>query len=589
MRNPICGLILAVSFCCPSLFAQQGALPSTNPAGKSAKAAPAIRKPIPPRLTPQQQHGIRLLRSAKAMADGLQPDMRTYLLWQVSHGYQKVAPAKALQALQQAFAASRAIEESAPADRSPEIRCIEQVCAIQRWLQREILSEMLDTEKGAWHPEAVENLLPRADPEVRTYTLDRLASAYVEKKNFARARDLLDQFKADDYPFSTASDLMAMLPSSPHDERIALFSQALTRFQDRSLDQVDPDERDFGIMVVRFWHDLPPSLALDAIDSLLNRAKDVDQAHPKGAVNLTLTSGDSFRFESTYEFRLFELLPVLQVLDKAKAESLLREHQQARSALDRYPNGFQSFDPKAYGEQGSHFGKDDPLPNMAQVFADDGENPAASTQLQAMVDEQAMLGAKFEKLSQDAAKHPEQAYNDALNLPLQFTVGPGCPRASGLRRFALAAVKSNPALARTAMTEARRLAQDIEPARQALVLADVPDFYLKLGDEPGARDAIKDQVKLAEKLYQLDSNSDDPNLAFKGAWPSANAWRNCVQAATRFSPAFAEEIIASIPDPEIEGFERVQYANFLLSAGESTISVMQWHEHGPRSGLSMRK
>jgi hypothetical protein len=590
MRISNWGLVFAIA-CCSSLAGQQNfPTPPTAAAKTNQPTADKIRKPDSPQLTPQQRQGVRLLKTAEAMAAGLQPDMHAYVLWQVSRGYQKVNRPKAAQLLQQAFDASRSIEDSGQSARTAEGQCqMEQVCAIQQWVQREILSEMLSPAKGEWNPEAVEKLLPQANEIVNRFMLEELAAAYAEKKNFGRARELLDRFDADEYPFNIASDLMALLPSSPADDRIALFSQALARFQDRNVEQSDPDEGDFGVMLVRFWHGLPSGLVLQAIDSLLGRAKEVDQNHQNGSVSLTLMSGESLNFGSQYEFRVFELLPILQALDKAKAESLLREHQQARSALDRYPKGFESFDPEYYSGKRWNWDKEAPLPNMAQVMAATDDDPAENAQLQTMMQEQAMVQSKIQKISQEAAAHPEQAYTDALNLPLKLSAGPSCPRATGLRRFALAAVKTDPTLAKAAMAEARRLAQDVEPTRQSMILADVPEFYLKLGDEQGARDAIKDQVKLAEKLYQTDSDSNDPNLAFKGAWPSANTWGNCVQIATKLSPAFAEEIITEIPDPEIEGFERVQYANSLLSAGETSIAVVQWHKEGQRTAIYVRR
>jgi len=136
------------------------------------------------------------------------------------------------------------------------------------------------------------------------------------------------------------------------------------------------------------------------------------------------------------------------------------------------------------------------------------------------------------------------------------------------------------------MNEARRLVQDADPGKQALFLAEVPDFYLKLGDEDGARSVIRDQVKVAEKLYALDNDPGDPNLVFKGAWPSTNAWRNCIQQATKVSQPFAEEILAQIPDPEIAGIEQVIYANALLGAEKSSITALEWHKNGRCGGLT---
>lgn len=139
------------------------------------------------------------------------------------------------------------------------------------------------------------------------------------------------------------------------------------------------------------------------------------------------------------------------------------------------------------------------------------------------------------------------------------------------------------------MNQARKLVEDTDPWGQALILEDVPDFYLKLGDEDGLRGVIKDLMKLGEKLYAVDSDASDPNLAFKGAWPSAELWRNCIQQATKVSAAFVEEILGEIPDSEITTFERVNYANALLGGGKSSIAVVAWHKDGKQFGVFMLK
>ena len=197
------------------------------------------------------------------------------------------------------------------------------------------------------------------------------------------------------------------------------------------------------------------------------------------------------------------------------------------------------------------------------------------------------VDVQIQKVIEEAKKDPRTAYEDAMSLPLRRALGPSCPRASALKYVALGSAKQNAMLARTAMSEARRLLQDIDPSRQAVVLAEVPDFYLSLGDEDGARDAIRDQMKLAEKLYAIDSDADDPNLAFKGAWPSTYAWKNCLHQATKISPAFAEELLAEIADPNIAGLQRVMYANSLLRAEKSSVAVVEWHKGGRHSGIFM--
>jgi hypothetical protein len=546
-----------------------------------SSAPPAKKNPPSAKLTPQQKQGLQLLKSSEAAAAGLPPPSRAYLLWQVSHGYRKVDPTRADAVLRRAFTASRAIEDQAASDDCG----MEPVCHVQRWLQREILEEMMHPARGKADPERVEKLLPEVNLEVRKRMLEQLASEYIRKKNLDRARQLMDQIDDDHYSYYLAGEMMAALPVSRREERLAVFAEAFRNYQNRSLEEVAPNEADdFGVFVVRFWREVP-LMTLDAIDTILDRSKGRDESKKAHSVTINLLSGKSLAFESEYEYRLFQLLPILRELDQSKAEALLSEHEKARAIIDQYPRGLQSLDPNRYGEQPID---EKAMPAVMDISPAVYDDPATNSEYQAKMQLNAYTFAQLQKVTEEMKDDPESAYQDAMNLPLQSQSSfSSSPRAVGLRRVAFALIKTNPTLARAAMHEGRRLIQDAEPSKQALFLADVPDFYLKLGDEDGARSAIKDQVKVAEKLYAIDSDSGDPNLAFKATWPSSNAWRNSIQQATKVSSAFAEEILTQIPDPDIAGFQQVMYANALFGAEKSSTAVIEWHKDGRRVGIFM--
>jgi hypothetical protein len=99
---------------------------------------------------------------------------------------------------------------------------------------------------------------------------------------------------------------------------------------------------------------------------------------------------------------------------------------------------------------------------------------------------------------------------------------------------------------------------------------------MEIGDQESAEKAIKEGVQVAEKLYAVDNDSDNPNRAFKGAWPSTNQWRRCVQLATKLSPAMVEAMIAAIPDSDIATFQKVYFASSLLgvTSGPAGVAVI---------------
>jgi len=122
--------------------------------------------------------------------------------------------------------------------------------------------------------------------------------------------------------------------------------------------------------------------------------------------------------------------------------------------------------------------------------------------------------------------------------------------------------------------------------QQIAGIANLPKIYLDLGDEDGARKALKPLLKAAEKIYAHDTDADDPNKAFKGTWPSADLWRRCIQVAAKISPSLAEEIIGEIPDPEIAASERVDFASSLLRASGDPVVVSECRKNGSSYNFS---
>src|SRR4029077_17333503 len=102
----------------------------------------------------------------------------------------------------------------------------------------------------------------------------------------------------------------------------------------------------------------------------------------------------------------------------------------------------------------------------------------------------------------------------------------------------------------------------------------LPELYLKIGDVDGAKKAVDILVKAAAKIYEKDTDADDPNKAFKGAWPSTDLWRKAVQDAEKISPRLAEDIIAGLDDAEIATFEKVALGSALVGGPAADIPVL---------------
>ena len=147
-------------------------------------------------------------------------------------------------------------------------------------------------------------------------------------------------------------------------------------------------------------------------------------------------------------------------------------------------------------------------------------------------------------------------------MPLTDNHG-GFPRAKALQQVAEALAKKKPGIAKSAIDELLKIPSQLS-GQQSPTFEGLPQLYLDLGDEEGAKRAVHGMFKAAEGLYAHDVDSDDPNKAFKGTWPSADLWRKCAEAAAKISPALAEEIIGEIPDPDIAASVKVVFAGALL-------------------------
>jgi hypothetical protein len=380
--------------------------PATKVAHPATQKTAHASGPGKPQMTPQQQRGLRLLSAAQVEAAALEPEMRTYVLWQISRANEQRDSAKEDLLLKDAFQASLSIESK---HGDPQECRMPETCDLKSSLQEDILREILRRS-----PDALQPILGKAEPDARKQITVGLLQHYAQQKKFDQALELLNQFADDDaYPYSVAGEVMALLPQERESDRLAVFSQALNNYQQRNAD-VEAQYHDFATMVVRFWQHLPPTLVLDAIDSILEKARDTKSAASQLRVGISTEGGDAY-FGSVYEYRLFELLPVIEQLDKSKAEQLLRENSEVRSFLDRYPKGLQSLTPSDYTDKPPEVGRPSGIRSMGFTT---GDNPAESALNQARAQQEAENNRRLKEIAVESTKDPKQALADALGLPV---------------------------------------------------------------------------------------------------------------------------------------------------------------------------
>lgn len=543
-----CLFILLLVGASVGVQAQAASAQSKTSASTPTKAQPK------PKLTPEQEKALHLLDDAQAGAPALQPGMQAFVLFEVANTYEKFNKTKSRDLLQQAFLASLSIDDD------PDHCTVDTAC-LKAWMQKQILSAILKNQ-----PEDAEKLMARAETPVRNAITGELVQKYVETKNFSHAEDLLTQI-ADQpsYPYPVATTLILDFPKDQSAECQRVFSQAFANFNQYGTTGIIGTQ-DFGALILQTAKRLPPPLVLEAIDKMLDEAKSNERMK-----NLHMTLGSKSNdasLNSLYEVRLFQLLPVLEQLDSSKAESLLRDNVQVKNDLKTIPDGMGAFEP------GYNGGKGESPRGIGISFGGDSNN----SQFQARMEAQAQIERRQDAIENEASENPQQAIADAMALPISG-LGPfDSPRGRTLAAIAANQVKKNPTAAKAALDELMKLADQLT-YDQVQPLIHVPKLYLDLGDPDDAKSAIKMLSKKAEAAYAKDNDADDPNQAFKGAWPSTNLWQECVKTAGKISPQLVQDILADIPDADIVGFEKVVYAKTLLGI-DIGYSVSVQHKNG---------
>ena len=373
---------------------------SAQSSSQSSKAASRSETPAP-KLNPEQERGLRLLKGAVGESAGLQPNMHAFVLWRASYAYAKLDPKHAQKLSHDAFMATQTIEDAPESD-----RCGAPGTAgdIKSWIQRSVLYDMVhrDQLKG------IKQLLPQATPTVRNEITAELVKYYESKKDLIHAETLLSTLAdSDRYPFGVAANLVTAFGPESSADRMNIFNQALNNFERHSA-QTNLGGDDIGIFIERTWKEVPPGLVLEAVDKVLDATKDNDS---ESHYSMSSVKG-SVVLNSAYALRLFQLLPILEELDSAKAEGLLREQTDVAEQLKAFPGGMQSL--QSHNTTLSYGG--------IAAGGSGLENAAAEQQISAQIQ------GRVEDVLTKADTDPAGALAAALTLPVHGTSESSSPR-----------------------------------------------------------------------------------------------------------------------------------------------------------------
>ena len=524
------------------LLALFGSLPLFATAKSLAQKGSAY-----PEIKPESKEWCSQLKQAAVRARGLDPGMRSYTLLLASRGLQKCAPQKVRATLIDAFMASVALSD---AD------------AAKTGLQSAALRKLLRLDEST-----VEQLMPQADPEARAEIQGAMVERAVDRRDFDRALSLLNQIPSDqDYPYAAATQLILRLPAGHQAEKRAIFVNAMAHDREHSSLGVWGD--DLSGMVVRFWRHFPPELVLDAIDQILDHSKTDDTQ-----ITMKASSGP-INFDNVYQYRLFELLPVLRELDPSKAEQLSNDPQ-VQAQLDKYPNGLQSLDPTV---------RDTPLrkgeePGMQGVSM---TSPGASGKVLQDWHSAEIYQRQTDEILKQAGDDPRQAIATAATLPVQ--AGHTVPRSETLLRIAQVGWKKNPSASKEALEQMADSLKKVDPAmygrfglrvgvglRVQYCWSDGVQLANNMKDTDLARSLLQEGMEQAERWKGVDGDDNDPNLALKAWWPSVALFSALLNSAAHISPQTALELIHKFQDPDLVTLFQIRLANDRLGADEESL------------------
>ncbi|HEV7673783.1 MAG TPA: hypothetical protein VGQ12_04560 [Candidatus Angelobacter sp.] len=497
----------------------------SKPSGKASAAD--SRKPA--KLTPDQILAERTLEVAETQARGLDAPMRSYALLQIAGAFTSSHPEKARSLLQDAFSASLAIQDDDD---------------MKREMQIDIFHLLLPVSQSD-----VEERLTQADPDARNMASGTIIQRYTDKKGFDRAIDLVQQITSlGEFPYGPAAKLLEALPPEMNPEKQSLIASAVASFRAHEHKQKLFGGGDLTSLVIRFGENMPPKLALEAIDEILGQARKNDDP-----LSITVGGdGGTAKFNSMYDYQLFALLPLLRKLDESGANRLVEENAALRTTMQQYPKGMDSVSsppaPNSKDNKGPSF--------MIQK----GGGSQVSSQA-AMMQE---MQRRKDLILKEADTNPTQAIAEATALPLTISQFAPSPRASALEAIARMNMKKQPSAARQAVAELRKFIGDLQPRFQAKFLSSAAAIYLEMGDTDRAEDVVHEGIKVAAKMLDDDMNPDDPNRALKAWWPSADAYRQMVEVETKISHPATSKLLEEIKDPDIRTVEFITFARALL-------------------------
>jgi hypothetical protein len=498
---------------------------------------------------------IHLLESARTLVENAPAAIKSRVCYEIALGYGQISHTKEAEALKECFGYAR---ETGKSD-----------SALGKVLQSQILDTLLSID-----PTATAEVLPVADPFVKARVQSHLFDRRVASGDYSGALSQIEHLAhSPQFPYKAIATLLTNIPRDDQQDRRRIFLIALQSYRLEDPTK-SPALEDLATLVVRFWRQLPPKLILQAIDEILAHAEKAISAHGREMLTLGTALGEA-QFSSIYQYRLFELTPVLEHLNPGKAKAILKNNHNLETVLQKYPEGLPSLEP-TYRATGLNSGE---APQVTITHRMSG-NPAQSS-----------TPETSDKATQEAAAIAAGALDDpdrALNKIEELTdVGiqqtGRSPKADALARIAATTMEAQPRISDEALKQLLKTVENYPLLSQSYYFVIAAGIYFRARERAKAELLIQKSMEAASSLYRTDMNSVNPNMAFKLDWPSAAAWRASVLLEDMIDGESAIALLNQINDPEIHGDIQVQLAGMRLGVPVRLNTARQHFKDGKDS------
>jgi hypothetical protein len=487
------------------------------------------------KLTKEQQRQVKqLLESAEIGAAELDPASRVAALTELSQAYRVTNKAKAIELLETALTAVRNLAPNPSDSRAYQARLTVEQNAIH--------------ELASLAPERLDHMMDSIPPGSRVMALSFMFHYYDSTKQLNRAYELLLRTAGEsEMHYQIASRLMQLLQREHPEQTRALFVSSLTSYQNHESDF--DVVGDFPDMIIDFHQHLPDELVDEAIDAVLARAKRQDEKNGGLHVSMSSSTG-AVSFQSIYDYRLFQLQPILQKIDPGRTEKLINERQDVKTLLAKYPEGESSL---ANGEH--------------KAFSITRGTDTKSSSVSDLQPLSAIENQRIAQIIADGEKHPQTALaNAALLSPM------------AVMELYLAIAKTNAekdsTATRMALGKATDSIEKLPLEDQMLSISSVSSLYLQIGDKENAKAALEKGLVYVSRLYKRDTAAEERNTAPMEFWPSTSSMRAIVATAAKIDQRWAMSLLNDIPDDGVRVFVQITIAKSIQGAAQNGFVMM---------------